>query len=353
MDLLVYILRQMNAIPLILFIMTLPIHAAQVEQEDKFKLPMTLYAELSGGKTADHIEKMKVGASRSGLYRVTSGDQTYILRILDPNRHKQNVTQEIEVSRLMGDMGVAPKVYGSSIEKAAFIMEDIKGSNLFKPTLTKEEIIILGHKLRDIHKQHPNCFEKEETAKDLIKRVIRIDLTFALPEDYQGALAKLEPEFQTLQKNATYTLIHPDLNPGNMLRTNDDIKIIDWESATISNPYLNFAMIHLFFNLDASDLDLLIKSYEADDIKIDRQTLAAASRVVEYLYALNLLGMSYRATSAEKRPVVTHKEKIRTMIKDRKWNELITQFGDPNVTYTASQVLLEDAISKGEIGRIP
>ena len=64
-----------------------------------------------------------------------------------------------------------------------------------------------------------------------------------------------------MQKNKKeYVLCHHDLNPKNILFS-DDIKLIDWEYAGVNDRYFDLASIIVEFNLNKRNETLFMRSY--------------------------------------------------------------------------------------------
>jgi thiamine kinase-like enzyme len=260
---------------------------------------------------------------------------------LKTDRSPKSIQSEIEISQLFGDLGVAPKVYAASLEKKAFLIDEIQGGPLMRPKLTHEQLSDLSRKIAIVHQvSPPPTLNKRFTAKEVVQRVISRDLPFTLPKEYTEALKALTPSFEKLEEKERFALTHLDLNPGNILM-GTDLKIIDWENAKISHPYLDLATILIFYDLSDSERRPLFKGESA---QVDPQELAAAYKVANYIYALSVLGISYKGAQGGEHPRIVEINQLRDQMAQRKWGEIIPRLGNKDVAFTISQLFLEIAL---------
>lgn len=81
--------------------------------------------------------------------------------------------------------------------------------------------------------------------------------------------------FDTVKNYQTdYVLCHNDLNPKNILFS-DDVKLIDWEFASVNDKYFDLASFCVEFNLDEKEETYFLEAYFIDKKEIQREKLNA------------------------------------------------------------------------------
>ncbi len=303
---------------------------------------VSIFYELMPQVKIETITPLTGGASGSGIYKVTADNRSYILRILDPNRAQQSIQRELSINQLMSELGIAPTIYASSIEQKAFIMQEVTGTSLWGLHLTPHEIKDLADKLRLIHQPYPQLMQKQVTPREIAERIVKKHTE--LPLAFQEALIKHEPHFKILETKK-YVLTHTDLNPGNILRDNTTgtLKIIDWEDATWTHPYLDIATLFIFYNLNPQERGMFLKEYGIDSS--NKKELDAAYKIQNFIYALSLLRISYRLSPQGETPNLSQLEVVKQLFEQKDFAKIIAMF-NKDVTYALALLLLEQSFEE-------
>lgn len=243
----------------------------------------------------ESITPLQGGFSSSKLYKVNTATQSYVLRLIDPQRSFADRDREIKCMEIASQEDIAPKVYYANPKDGIIMMEFIQSSPLSKEEQSpKIRLPRLGQILKKLHKSPP--FPKTISAQEEIQKVVsKLAMKkIKLPELVSEVLTNIQKIEGPLQKTAKLVPCHNDLNPNNILFTQNQIKIIDWEGAGMGDPYFDLATIALFFVFDPKDEGILLKSYfGAPLIPAQKHRLYLMKQVALCFYGLALLSASH------------------------------------------------------------
>lgn len=90
------------------------------------------------------------------------------------------------------------------------------------------------------------------------------------------------------------TLCHNDLSPENLIITDEEIKILDWEYANLGDPLFDIAVVTEGFQLTDSQLALFLQGYK---VQVEDEKLHAYKLVYKYLDILWWLVRDQQITS--------------------------------------------------------
>lgn len=241
------------------------------------------------------IDPLQGGFSTAKLFKVNTATQSYVLRLLDPQRSFTDRDREIKCMDISSQEGLAPKVYYANAKEGIILMEFIQ-----TPPLSKEErspkvrLPRLGHILKKLHNgvPFPNTMSIYEEIQKVSSMLAMKKIK--LPELVGEALTAIQKIEGPLAKTATLVPCHNDLNPNNILFTQNQIKIIDWERAGMGEPYFDLASIALFFVFDPKDEDIFLESYfGAPPTLAQKNRLYLMKQVALCYYGLALFGASH------------------------------------------------------------
>jgi thiamine kinase-like enzyme len=147
-----------------------------------------------------------------------------------------------------------------------------------KPILLDEENGLMICEFLEGH--HKEVMERNDLKNivDLLKKLhmIQVDTEVLNLEDLfdtksQGVIEA----FDTVKNYQTeYVLCHNDLNPKNILFS-EEVKLIDWEFASINDKYFDLASLCVEFHLDEKEETYFLEAYFLTKEEIQREKLNA------------------------------------------------------------------------------
>jgi aminoglycoside phosphotransferase len=249
-----------------------------LDEIGKLKIP-SKWKEIINRAT---IETISGGKSEVGVYKLTdSSDQSFLLKITDHPDRANELEYENRVLDLLEDMEFAPKMYFSMKQNGIglSVREYIDGKALDQCDMPVNQMVkIAGDLLKKIHntKIKMDGFitytERIEEAKSNILKGNVNEKDFnsenlgIAPEDLFEKFIGMECEIKE------DTFVHGDYNFPNIIYTGRDAKVIDWGSASFSDPY--------------QDISLLVR--EHSDL-IDFITSVEFKEIIQNSYGINKL----------------------------------------------------------------
>lgn len=216
---------------------------------------------LRGPGTA--IERIGVGLSDAGVYRVTAGDACFVLKIAarEPAHAWDAWTDRLELQRTAAAAGVAPRVVHSDAERRATLSELVVDRGLlpsmFDPRTRGAMIDRLGATLARVH---------------------ALPVTGGAPADPRARLAELAPSLTQAPAFAHEAVAralaqeppaarapvtsHNDVNPTNLIWDGERIVLLDWDVAAPNEPLYDLAAIALFLRLDDASCLRLVSAHD-------------------------------------------------------------------------------------------
>jgi aminoglycoside phosphotransferase (APT) family kinase protein len=199
-----------------------------------------------GGTPIEDLSTITGGRSGSTILSFHSAGEAFVLRRPDPARpmHEARVVREIECMTIASDRGVSPTLRHADPITGIAIHAKIDGAP-FRRTRALEVggVEHLAATLRTLH-EGP-AFAKGLTVGavvELFDGTLRARGT-ALPESLVGIIADVTKATERFAETAP---CHNDLNPGNILLTNDRVYLVDWEMACAGDPYLDLGELGVF-----------------------------------------------------------------------------------------------------------
>lgn len=238
-----------------------------------------------------NIEKITGGLMHK-MYKVKTDKETYAIKILNPEVMKRkdalnNFTISEEISNLASSIGIpvssALKINDTFIPKykdyyyMVFIF--IEGRTLKDEEITINHCKKIGQILASIHSLDYKKINLEENIREDNFSVNWIKYTKNEnfnEMSYKDLYLKKYPRYYSLLKrsverfnesNKKQTICHRDMDPKNVMWVNNEPIIIDWESASMSNPnreLIEYALSWSGFlsnNFDEKKFAIVVKEY--------------------------------------------------------------------------------------------
>jgi len=218
-----------------------------------------MYA-LSGTKDLV-ITSLKGGMSESSLYKVDGKDNSYVIRLLDNHRSKESKEREIKVQTIASENGWGPKLYASNIDEGWIIMEYMKPTPLTQADRVGDTLYeSLGKRLHQIH-AGPAFTLKRDVLKDIEERLERLHKEDKIPQSIDYAV--LKNIIGSVQKNRSsiVTPTHRDLNPNNIIFSEHQPFIIDFEDAAQDDPFYDLGTVGIYYIFDTHHEKVFLDAY--------------------------------------------------------------------------------------------
>lgn len=206
------------------------------------------------------ITPLKGGMSNAMLYKVDSGNKSYVIRFIGHRSMKDKIS-EIDAQIIASHEGWGPKVYASDISEGWIIIDYIEPTRLTDVDRADEQLYIsLGKCLQQIHSGKSflpgklRIIENEELLHQL-KEQDKIPSSI----NYQT----LKNIIESIRKNysTNFTPTHRDLNPNNILFSNKQPFIIDFESAAQDDPFFDLGVIGIFYIFNCYHESVYLNAY--------------------------------------------------------------------------------------------
>lgn len=219
---------------------------------------MTPEAYLPADLRTATIEKINVGLSGAGVYKVTAGDAAYVLKIYD-------AAIDPTLREAAGAAGVAPKVTFVDPTRRAVLSELIVDRGfmpiLMNPATRARAIASLGAALRRVHDLPLDPNAAPADPRGFLERIISSLANLNAPawvRDAQDrALAEPMPPSER-----TLVTSHNDVNPSNLVWDGERIVLLDWDTAAPNDPLYDLAAAATFMRFDGDACRALLEAHD-------------------------------------------------------------------------------------------
>lgn len=239
-------------------------------------------------KDIHHIAVLKKGmTNRSFLFSVH--DQAYIMRIPGEGTDQLiNRRQEAEVYHVIQDKDICDEVIYMNSNNGYKITKYIPNARVCDP-YDQEDLKKCMKRLKDFHQMHLqvnhtfDIWNKIEYYESLWQGKPSIYCDY---QETKDKVFSLRSWLESLKKD--WTLTHVDAVPDNFLFSyvdgQEDIRLIDWEYASMQDPHVDIAMFCIYAMYDKPQVDDLIDIYF--DGRCDEET---RTKIYAYIAMCGLL----------------------------------------------------------------
>jgi len=213
-----------------------------------------LPADLQGAT----IEKINVGLSGAGVYKVTAGDAAYVLKIyeapIDPT-----------IRQAAAQAGVAPKIAFVDPTRRAVLSELVVDRGfmpiLMNPATRARAIASLGSALRRVHELPLDPNAAPTDPRGFLERLTSSLANASVPafvrDAQERALAEPMPPSER-----TLVTSHNDVNPSNLVWDGERIVLLDWDTSAPNDPLYDLAAAATFLRLDSDACRALLEAHD-------------------------------------------------------------------------------------------
>lgn len=236
------------------------LHCAEIPVEHSDKINCAL-EKVFHVNAPDSIEQVLGGFSSSGLYKIRVDGKPYIVRF--PSKYSYSLEdnqRELHAMEIASSEGLAPRIIYADADEGIIIMDYIdtsKNRESFNP-FSEANLKLLGTNMRKIHEGPP--FKESISLFDLAKY-----FETAITDKKPCLLSQVSDLLNELQWDLKDLLIkkpcHNDLNPNNILYSEDKIYFIDWEAASQADPFFDLATPIVLYAMNEKQEKTVMDAY--------------------------------------------------------------------------------------------
>jgi thiamine kinase-like enzyme len=236
---------------------------------------------LNGVKS---VTARKLGLGESNLnYLVTVDGRKFMVRInMDPSSPLKS-KREYDSLKLVEPLDIAPRALHFEpsrryLGEAFIILEYLEGTSLDKCGEIDECIVTsLGRVVARLHNTNVENLRGElrksrssklDILREIRKRISYIETRRRKYFEEKNLESILAVPYEKLEKlkfeeEPSYVLGHSDIAPQNVILSEGDLKLVDWEDLGLIDPALEVAIIFDSFDFSDRQKELFLKEYEA------------------------------------------------------------------------------------------
>jgi thiamine kinase-like enzyme len=231
-------------------------------------LEACLPAHLRG--TSTRISEIAAGLSGAGVYRVEAAGQVFVLKIAGADKPLISWQQKLHIQQLAANSGLAPRVVHVDEERRAvvsgFVLDQSFPAFYGNPNTREAALVQVGQTVRRVHKLPlPLGTDVSNPLEFLANLWSELELNFALPAFVSDAVRRLLAEEAPLSERPL-VLSHNDVNPTNLVYDGENLMLLDWETASLNDPFYDLAAISVFLRMDEETCQRLLAAYDDEPV---------------------------------------------------------------------------------------
>jgi thiamine kinase-like enzyme len=238
-------------------------------------------------KIITEVEALK-GYSSSQVYRILVGNDFYVLRVMGLDQPIEDRQQQMHCLERASSIGLAPRVIYADAKEGVAIMEFIQ----HQVPQGHEWLLKLAKSLRRLHDSAekfpkylgPSCFLTE------LFESLRKD---HIPEYLGRYFENIEAIVKSLNETKELKSCHNDLNGGNILWDGNKVVFIDFEAASLEDPYFDLAtVINQFIFEPLLEKKFLLSYFESSLDPVQNKKLLLMKQFSFCYYAAHFLSFA-------------------------------------------------------------
>lgn len=256
--------RLIKAVVIFVFLIMVVISSAQ-QTKESFISPMLLQSHaLQTLCVLEDTQDFKItplsgGSSEAMVYKVDSDDKSYVIRFIQHCPMAARL-REIDVQTIASEQGWGPKLYASNAHEGWVIMEYITPTPFIERYRMEDEIYRgLGRVLQKIHTGQEFSIVKNR-LEEIGERLECAYKEGKIPQSISyKVLADIIDSAKKYPRIVAPT--HRDLNPNNIIFSNCQPFIIDFEEAAQDDPFYDLATVGILYIFDVHHEKVFLDIY--------------------------------------------------------------------------------------------
>jgi aminoglycoside phosphotransferase (APT) family kinase protein len=228
------------------------------------------------------LEPLAGGRSGAQLYTFRVGGADYVIRkagMLALQGAAERARRELECLSIAAGRGVAPTLVYADPARAIVIMARIAGASINRGTPRDGDPLgRLAATLRTLH--GGPAFPAGPGPADMVRELDAAARARGAPPVPPSIVRKIDQVAPLVEASGPPAPCHRDLNPTNILATEDRIYLIDWEIAGASHPFLDLAQLGVWVCRDTAEREQLLASYLERPPTAEERRCAQLARVL-------------------------------------------------------------------------
>jgi len=239
-----------------------------------------LLPEANVGKVSA-VELITLGSSGAAVYAVSCSRGELVLRVHRATDEPARWHQQLRISLLAAESGVAPAIVHVDDEARAIVSERIAariGAALGDPTKRGAAISSVIGQLRALHRLDATQLEE----RDPLAYARRQYVVQRRRPGFPTWASQLDEVFDAIEsvliRDPRRVVSHNDMNPGNIMWDGKCAWLIDWEVAGLTHPFFDLAVLAMYIQLPEPAAQQLLALQEQRTLDASEHATFAAFR---------------------------------------------------------------------------
>jgi aminoglycoside phosphotransferase (APT) family kinase protein len=208
------------------------------------------------------IRQLTAGLSSALVYQIVVKDRPYLLRIIMRTDEFVDPEREYNCIRAGAEIGVAPKVWYTSVEDKVAITDFIEA----KPFPVDDARVKMPRVLKKLHSLPPfPAFQYIEAAERFNQKFKASGL---IPEEMTSEIFRQFDRINKIYPRNPEDIVssHTDLKPENTLFDGEKLWLVDWEAAFSNDRYVDLAIAGNFLIFSDGDEREYLQNYFEEEV---------------------------------------------------------------------------------------
>lgn len=247
--------------------------------------------ESFGTAKVGSIERITVGASAAGVFKVEVEGAEYLLRIEGASDGFRDPRRQYVCLRIASDAGLAPQLFYANAEHGIAITAFVPSKPVPASSARREFLSMIANAVKHLHETplFPVLVDYLDGVGSLIRSC---KATGILPAEAMEDFFERYEELSVAYRGAGAELVssHNDLNSGNVIFSGDRLWLVDWEAAFAADRYVDLAATANFFAKNDEEIEVILETYFGDGLNdFHRARLFLMQQINRTFYAMVML----------------------------------------------------------------